>query len=113
MGRDLKRRAALEIAELLRWCLATGAANDAFDGDEPFEAVSFGMRFLDRFGFRDGGKRFWSSQPPALPEGAPEPGRLARRLAERLDRLSQTSERADTTATILRTAVCLDPTAGA
>ena len=107
VSRALKRRAADEIGVMLAWCLDESLDERGFKGDEPFEALYFGVRFLDRVGYWDDAKRFWTRQPIAAPEGRPSPTALAHTLWAQLQRLSQGSERAAVVAGLLGTAMCL------
>jgi hypothetical protein len=65
------------------------------------------VRFLDRVGFWDASKRFWSRRAPPLPPDAPNPGDLCRRLQRGFARLNDSSEEADTVRSVLANAVCM------
>lgn len=107
LSRDLKKRAAAEIGLLLRWCLEETIDEGGFIGAEPFEELYFGVRFLDRVGFWDRAKRFWTQEALSKPDDRPGPAMLCNVFGAQLIRLGQSSERAATIADILRAARCL------
>jgi hypothetical protein len=107
MSRRLKCDARAAIREMLDWCLIESIRDNVFVGDERFEALYFGVRFLDRVGYWDGAKRFWSREGLSLPDGAPNPNDLAPLLLGALDHLQERSERADTVRAILQAAACV------
>lgn len=106
LSRDLKKRAAAEIGLLLRWCLEETIDKGGFIGAEPFEELYFGVRFLDRLGFWDRAKRFWTQEALSKPDDRPGPAMLCNVLSAQLRSLGQSSERAATIAEILRAARC-------
>ena len=93
---------------MLAWCITESlTADGTFDCDASDESYYFGVRFLDRVGFFDESKRFWTKGVPDLPRGAPEPGDVAARLAAALKSTGNESNTADDAMKILRTAECL------
>ena len=103
LSRNLKERAADEIRLLLRWCLTESVDESGFKGAEPFEELYFGVRFLDRVGFWDQAKRFWTQE--TFPQNDdPSPAYLGTVLTAQLTRLEQSSQRAAEIAKILRIA---------
>lgn len=106
MTRQLKTEARSAMEDMLHWCLTESVKDDGFGTDDPFESLYFGVRFLDRIGYWDSAKRFWSRQPLRTPEGRPTPAELAVRLDSGLKKLGVRSERGETIANILRFAVC-------
>jgi hypothetical protein len=105
MTGDQKDRTRDAIKEMLTWCLTQSLMGNGFGGtaDEQLENYYFGVRFLDRVGLWDAGKRFWSGRPPELPDGL-EPARLAERLAKGFEPHNDGSEAADTVHSILAAA---------
>lgn len=102
-----KEQARREIRHMLEWCVTTSAADGCFDGDRSDESYYFGVRFLDRIGFFDTGKCFWTRAPAALPPHAPSPGALASSLMTGLSATNSRSELAQDAAAILRRALCI------
>jgi hypothetical protein len=109
-----KDEARVEIAAMLDWCLTESVDGDGFknSGDSDLDAYYFGVRFLDRVGFWDQSKRFWSRRDPGLPLGAPTPSDLCRRLQRGLARLNANSEEAETLRSLLATALCVTASTG-
>jgi len=110
MSVSQKERARKEIAAMLEWCLTASVQGDGFasgEGEE-LDAYYFGVRFLDRVGFWDKAKRFWSRVEPPLPAGTPTPRDLAQHLARGFATLNDTSEEGDTVRSLLRAALCLN-----
>ena len=104
--KDLVRR---EIQAMLEWCLTSSVSGDGFklDGESPIDSYYFGVRFLDRVGFWDPAKRFWSRALPSLPPNAPGPAEVCKRLTRGFETLKDTSEEAATVRAILKSAACL------
>jgi hypothetical protein len=65
------------------------------------------VRFLDRLGFWDVARRFWSRRPPPLPPGIDSAGALAERLSVTFEALRDESQQSQTVRGILRTAKCM------
>jgi len=109
-----KDEARAEIAAMLDWCLAESVDGDGFKsrGGSDLDAYYFGVRFLDRVGFWDKSKRFWSRRDPSLPPGTPTPSDLCRRLQRGFARLNADSEEAETVRSLLATAVCMTASTG-
>ncbi|WP_342361823.1 hypothetical protein [Terrarubrum flagellatum] len=107
MSQDLKKQARAAMLDMLRWCLTESVEGDGFGDDDPFEAMYFGVRFLDRIGYWDDGKRFWSREPLPTLEQRRTPLALAKALLGRLRQLGAWSERGETLLTILEMAVWL------
>ena len=105
MTGDQKDRTRDAIREMLKWCLTQSLKGDGFGGteDEQLENYYFGVRFLDRVGVWDAGKRFWSGRKLKLPNGL-EPAKLAERLAKGFKPHNDGSEAADTVHSILAAA---------
>jgi hypothetical protein len=107
MSMSQKSVAQKEIAAMLNWCLTKSVQGDGFvagEGEE-VEAYYFGLRFLDRVGFFDPSKRFWTRVAPVSPI---EPGELAARLARGFEKLHDSSEESETIRAILKAARCLN-----
>ena len=108
MTGDQKTTVRDRIRQLLQWCLAEITA-DGFNPEAdtaPADTYYYGVRFLDRLGFWDPQRRFWSRSAPDLPDWMGSPGKLAALLLDRLTALNDhTSETATATA-ILQTAGC-------
>ncbi|HMD65520.1 MAG TPA: hypothetical protein VKG22_02575 [Stellaceae bacterium] len=109
MTSNQKEAVRAEIAAMLDWCLTESVDGDGFkdSGDSDLDAYYFGVRFLDRVGFWDQSKRFWSRRDPSLPRGAATPSDLCRRLQRGFTHLNANSEEADTIHSLLATAVCM------
>jgi hypothetical protein len=109
MNADQKRRARIEIAAMLEWCLTQSLREDGFDpaGGSAIDAYYFGVRFLDRAGFWDPDKRFWLHRMPELPKGTGSAEEICRRLQEGFARLRDQSEEGETVAKLLKVAACL------
>ena len=94
------------IRRLLAWCLGEIAEKHGFN-DEPDTAAAdtyyYGARFLDRLGFWDPQRRFWSRSAPDLPDWITSPGALAGLLLTLTALNDHTAETATATA-ILQTA---------
>jgi hypothetical protein len=108
MTRDQKQRARKEISSMLEWCLTKSVCGDRFlaPGESAIDAYYFGVRFLDRVGFWDSAKRFWSRKPPSLPADAPAPSDLCKRLQRGFSKLNDVSEEGATVRALLQVAAC-------
>jgi hypothetical protein len=95
MTRDQKDRVRVTIKSMLAWCLRDSVTGDSFDDDPSDESYYFGVRFLDRVGYFDEDKRFWTKGALELPTDAPQPFALATRLHDGLARQNNTSNMAD------------------
>ena len=107
--RETKLAARSAIVDMLTWCLTTSVNGGAFTLGDPIDAFYFGVRFLDRVGYWDDAKRFWSRSSIPTPKGLPTPGRLARNLAANFAGLNAHSEWAETVTSLLRAACCATP----
>jgi hypothetical protein len=103
MKPEQREEACGSMGEMLEWCLA-----ESFDGanftteKDPFEALYFGVRFLDRVGYWDIAKRFWLPLPVRIPAGPCSPLDLAERCLKTLEGLAKArSERGETIRDIL------------
>jgi hypothetical protein len=98
-----REQAKNEIAAMLAWCLTKSVTGDGFDpvGDSAVDSYYFGVRFLDRIGFWDPAKLFWTDTL-TLPDGAPSPSELCRRLAAGFAKLNDGSEEGRTVRKILQ-----------
>jgi len=108
MTRDQKESVRSEIKLMLEWCLTTSVQGDTFDGDPSDESYYFGVRFLDRVGFFDDGKRYWTKGRLEVPERTPGPYELAARLHSGLSRTVNKSNAADHALRILSAAMRLN-----
>jgi hypothetical protein len=95
------------IRRLLAWCLGEIAEKHGFN-DEPDTAAAdtyyYGARFLDRLGFWDPQRRFWSRSAPDLPDWITSPGALAGLLLDKLTALNDHTAETATATAILQTA---------
>jgi hypothetical protein len=98
-----QKEACAAMSDMLEWCLS-----ESFDGagfrttKDPFEALYFGVRFLDRIGYWDVEKRFWPPLSVRIPDGSMTPVELAERCLETLRGLAKAeSERGETLRDIL------------
>jgi hypothetical protein len=112
MTKDQKESVRNEIKLMLDWCLKTSVQNDAFDGDPSDESYYFGVRFLDRVGYFDDTKRFWTKGHLVVPHGALGPYDLAQRLRAGLERTVNKSNMADHALKILSAAMRLNAPSG-
>jgi hypothetical protein len=109
MTADQKETAQKEIALMLEWCLTQSLQGDAFateeaDGKPTVDDFYFGVRFLDRIGFWDRAKRFWTHR---IAIASPTPEEVCERLKRGFETVDDTSEMAETVNFILRTATCI------
>jgi hypothetical protein len=95
MTRAQKEKVRNEIEIMLAWCLKESVQGDTFDGAPSDESYYFGVRFLDRVGYFDDTKRFWTKGKLNVPTGALEPYELATRLYAGLERTVNKSNMAD------------------
>jgi hypothetical protein len=65
------------------------------------------VRFLDRLGYWDELRRFWSRKAPPLPPGFASAGELARKLSANFETLGDRSDESATVRSTLKTAMCL------
>lgn len=110
MNEEQKDRVRTKIAEMLKWCLGDAMAPNGFLPEKDMavgDTYYYGIRFLDRLGFWDAARRFWSRRPPPLPPGINSAGALARRLSIAFEALLDESEQSQTVRNILRTATCM------
>ena len=107
MKRKQKEEACAAMGDMLEWCLS-----ESFDGTnfrsekDPFEALYFGVRFLDRVGYWDIKQRFWLPLSVRIPVGPGTPLELAERCLQTLEGLAKAkSERGETIRDILNAAI--------
>jgi hypothetical protein len=110
MTGDQQLRVRNEIGAMLDWCLTESVSGDGFlvQDESAIDTYYFGVRFLDRIGFWDPSKRFWSQTPPSLPSGAPTPHELCERLQRGFDKLNDASEEGATVKMLLKVACAFD-----
>ena len=107
VDRPLRAEAREVVTEMLRWCLAVSIRDGRFSGEAPLDAFYFGVRFLDRVGYWDHRRRFWSPGEVPKLDGSPTPRDLAILLARNFATLSDPTERGDTVRAILIAASCM------
>ena len=89
------------IQTLLDWCLTKSLNGDHFGKEMTIDGYYYGVRFLDRTGFWDKAKRFWTSGDIALPNGCPTPEKIRERLLEGFKTVDDGSEYCETIGQIL------------
>jgi hypothetical protein len=108
MSQRHKQLAHEAIACMLKWCLTQCLQGDAFapmDGKQAtMDDFYFGVRFLDRVGFWDRTKRFWTHRF-AITEPTSED--VCARLKRGFAAVADDSEFAETVAFILQAASCV------
>jgi hypothetical protein len=109
MSQDQKKKAHKEISCMLEWCLTRCLQGDAFapmDGGDKatLDDFYFGVRFLDRVGFWDRTKRFWTHR---IDIQKPTPDEVCTRLKRGFTAVADDSEFAETVAFILQSASCV------
>lgn len=108
MTADQKKTVRVRIRQLLQWCLGeiTAGGFNAETDTAPADTYYYGVRFLDRLGFWDSQRRFWSRSAPDLPDWMGSPGKLAALLLDKLTALNDRTSETDTAMAILQTAKC-------
>jgi hypothetical protein len=108
MSPDQKDDARDEIRQMLKWCVTECLQDNAFapmDGDKvTVDDFYFGVRFLDRVGFWDRTKRFWTHR---IDIQDPTPEQVCARLKSGFPAVDDKSEFAETVAFILQAASCV------
>jgi hypothetical protein len=107
MKQEQKEAACGAMGDMLEWCLTESVDRSGFRTEkDPFEALYFGVRFLDRVGYWDVEKRFWLPLSVRIPGGPPSSLELAERFLKTLDGLAKAkSERGETINDILTAAM--------
>jgi hypothetical protein len=112
MRRDQKDAARLAISDMLKWCLAESVVGDGFGaGQTSVDDYYYGVRFLDRAGFWDPAKCFWTSGSAAFPN-TPNPRDLAERFQRGFEKVRDDSVESETVQDIIDRALRLSPTVG-
>ena len=96
--RDVMRH---EIQALVDWCLTRSLQDDQFGSEKTIDGYYYGVRFLDRIGFWDKAKRFWSSDDISLPNGCLPPEKIRDRLLQGFEAVDDGSEYCETIRQIL------------
>ena len=106
-----KARVRDKIVEMLKWCLDEQVTKQGGLLPEPETAIAdtyyYAVRFLDRLGYWDELRRFWSRKAPPLPPGIVSPGALAQKLSVAFEKLGDRSDESATVRSTLKTAMCL------
>lgn len=106
-----KARVRQKIDEMLAWCLTRQVTPEGGLLPEPDTAMAdsyyYAVRFLDRLGYWDELRRFWSRKAPPLPPGFASAGELARKLSANFETLGDHSDESATVRSTLKTAICL------
>jgi hypothetical protein len=113
MTSEQVEEAQSEIRKMLVWCLTQSLDEGGFKtSGDPFEALYFGVRFLERIGYWNPKKRFWSPASLEVAGGPPSPTRLAKSLLKRLDDFAKSAgERGETLRDILKESIVISENA--
>src|SRR6185369_3115263 len=107
MKAEQKEEACGAMGDMLEWCLTESLNGINFRSEKDFfEALYFGVRFLDRVGYWDIQQRFWLPLSVRIPAGPGTPLELAERFLRTLEGLAKAkTERGETIRDILNGAI--------